>query len=118
MDGGGDGEWNGLICFIFGALVLLSDFPGPGISWFLNPLLITSYFISSKAINFKLGLSVASVIFGLSFLLFDEIIKDEAGNYGKITGYALGYWLWILSAVVNLIGVLLIKSMQDRNVLG
>lgn len=106
-------NWSGLLCFLLGVFSLIFSFSG--VSWLLNPLMIISYIIPLKNINLKLLLSILSLIFGLSFLLFDEIIKDEAGNYGKITGYEKGYWIWISSAIINLIGILIIKSNYNKN---
>jgi hypothetical protein len=40
----------------------------------------------------------------LSFLLVDEIITNEAGTKSKVVSYELGYWLWLLSSFIMLIG--------------
>jgi hypothetical protein len=37
-----------------------------------------------------------------SFLFCKTIVSDEAGNRSRITGYGLGYWLWLASAAVLL----------------
>jgi len=105
-------NWSGLMCFILGIFSLI--FSLSGISWLMNPLMIISYVIPIKKIKIKLAFSASALIFGLSFLLFDEIIKNEAGHYGKITGYAIGYWIWILSAIINLIGILIVKYINKN----
>ncbi len=107
VDGDCGESWSGLMCFLLGIFGII--FSLSAISWFLNPLLLISYLIPIKNLNLKLYLAVASVFLGLSFLFFSEIVKNEAGHYGKITGYELGYWLWILSSLINLIGILIIK---------
>ncbi len=48
-------------------------------------------------------MSIIAFTFGMSFLLFDEIIVNEAGHYGKITGYKIGYYLWNLSFIIMII---------------
>lgn len=106
-------SWSGLMCFLLGIFSLI--FSLSGISWLLNPFMIISYIIPIKNITFKLAFSALALTFGLSFLLFDEIIKNEAGHYGKITGYEIGYWIWILSAVINLTGILIVKLKNNKN---
>lgn len=114
VDGNCGEPWSGLICLLFGFLSLFF-YSYAAVSWFLNPLMIISYFIPLKNINTKLLLALASVLFGLSFLLFDEIVKNEAGHFGKITGYEIGYWLWVASAIINLIGIIINKLTTLRN---
>jgi hypothetical protein len=52
----------------------------------------------------------------LSFLRIETIPVNEAPTYAKITGYGLGYWLWLASAVVlfaaSIVGLLAI--LQNR----
>ncbi len=50
----------------------------------------------------------------MSFLLFDEVISDEAGNYSPITQYKLGYWLWVVSSLTMLIGSLLLTYISKN----
>jgi hypothetical protein len=40
----------------------------------------------------------------LSFLLVDEIISNEAGTKSKVVFYGLGYWFWLFSSFIMLIG--------------
>ncbi|MEO1051405.1 MAG: hypothetical protein AAFX87_12320 [Bacteroidota bacterium] len=61
----------------------------------------------------SLILCLLSTLIALSFMLFDEIIDDEAGHYRKITGYELGYWLWISSNAVMLLGNILIRKNKN-----
>jgi len=51
--------------------------------------------------------STIALVLSLSFLLFKQIIKDEGGNYGIITGYRAGYWLWVGTMVAVFIGNLM-----------
>lgn len=113
VDGNCGENWSGLMCFLLGIFSLI--FSISGISWLMNPLMIISYAIPIKKIKIKLAFSISALIFGLSFLLFDEIIKNEAGHYGKITGYAIGYWIWIISSIINLIGILIVKFSNQKS---
>lgn len=112
VDGNCGENGSGLICFILGIFSLIVSLSG--ISWLMNPLMIISYAIPLNKIKIKVAFSIAALIFGLSFLLFDEMIKNEAGHYGQITGYAMGYWIWILSATVNLMGVLIVNYINKN----
>ncbi|WP_160164131.1 hypothetical protein [Nafulsella turpanensis] len=81
---------------------------GAFICWLANPLLILSWLVFYKG-NTKvpLVLSCLSTILAFSFLIFEEIMINEAGHYGAITGYGVGYWLWSLSSLIMVLGSLL-----------
>jgi len=88
---------------------------GACFTWIANPLLLLAWitFIKYKKISFFFSLMAVTI--GISFLMFDEIIVNEAGHYGKITGYELGYYLWILSMVTILIGNIYNRFIQKEN---
>jgi len=96
----------GLIAFLLGFFGLSS---GAGISWLANPCFFIS-FLQLKKENFKKAkiFSFISVLFGLSFMFFDEIIANEGGGKAKITGYDLGYWLWLSSLIIYFLGLLFV----------
>lgn len=91
----------------FALLLGIFALKGAGIAWLANPCLCMS-FIHLKRTNLKKAkiFSVISVLFGLSFMLFDKVIANEAGGKAEITAYDLGYWLWLSSLIINLIGIL------------
>ena len=76
------------------------------IPWLANPFLFASWYFVG---NPKLSLSYALIAFllSVSFLLVKEIITDGSGIWRKITGYKAGYWLWVLSCFVFLVGHLI-----------
>ncbi len=92
-----------IIYVLMGGIGLLG-FGGAFIAWLANPLLIISWILPQGKLLWKVGLSALAVLFSASFLLFDEIIKDEAGHIGKITGYGAGYWIWMASSLVYFFG--------------
>jgi len=61
------------------------------IAWLANPLFFIAVILFLR--NRKAALA-------------HDIIKDEAGNYAKITKYDAGYWLWLGS-----IGMLLVVTL-------
>jgi hypothetical protein len=86
---------NAFIAFLLGWFSIF--FTVAGVSWLANPLLILSW-VTIK-VNPKLSwyASIGALIFASSFMLFDEIIDNEAGHLHKIISYGLGYKLWLFS---------------------
>ncbi len=85
---------SGSIGFIYG---------GAALTWLANPILIISWCFVNRNPKLSLVTSVAAFLIALSFVLFDEIISDEAGHYSRIIGYRLGYWLWVYSSLIMVI---------------
>jgi hypothetical protein len=106
----------GLLAFLLGWM----DVFGAGISWLANPILLFSWLLLGAG-NFKASLiaGIAAVVFSLSFMLFDEIIANEGGGKSEILAYGTGYWLWLSSCGINLIGNLILypkgKTVADKN---
>ncbi len=98
--------WSGFLLLIFGWMGLFVG--GAGFCWIANPLLILSWILIRKNIIVSTILSGISTFFSIVFLFFDKIMIDEAGHYGEITGYRLGYWLWLSSILITFIGSILI----------
>ncbi len=75
-------------------------------SWLANPTLLIAWLALWSPVRRRYAIGAASValFLTLSFLLHHDIMSDEAGNRSKITAYGLGYWLWIGSATLALIG--------------
>ena len=86
--------FSGTIGFLFG---------GAALTWLANPLLILFWFTMKNAKR-SLICSLFAVLISLSFLLFKTVISDEAGNYSLIVSRQLGYWLWVTSSSIMLIG--------------
>ncbi|WP_395655364.1 hypothetical protein [Flavobacterium sp.] len=95
----------GLIAFLLGWMGVF----GAGISWLANPFLIISWGILTFG-NLKksLILSVLALLFSLSFMLFNDIIANEGGGHKVITSYDIGYYLWVSSCGINLLGNLIL----------
>lgn len=74
-------------------------------AWYANPLLLVAW------ITFRSRSPAVSSICTLialwdmaSFQSVHKIVVSEAPTYAQITGYGVGYWIWILSAVALLAG--------------
>jgi len=97
-------KWSGLAILISGVFGLFNW--GATISWYANPFIFISWFTFKKN-NISLIFSSLAFIIGISFLFFEEIIINEGGFYGKITGYETGFYLWNLSFIIMVIGNIL-----------
>ncbi|MCQ6960617.1 hypothetical protein [Mucilaginibacter aquariorum] len=88
-----------------------------GISWFANPLLILSWFsFKSQSNKRSLFLSLLAFLISLSFMFNKFIIVDEGGSLHEISGYRLGYWLWLASCVLMLIGNISISVKRKETI--
>ncbi|MFN0728246.1 hypothetical protein [Polaribacter gochangensis] len=101
-------------CDNYGILSLLFGWLGvfmlhvPAFPWLANPILIIAWSLFKKKPNISFILSVVGFLLMLSFLFVDEIINSEAGTKSKVVFYGLGYWLWVLSSFIMVIGNLLV----------
>ena len=101
-----EGCMHSIRAFIFG---IFGMFIGGNetLTWFANPLLILAWLlIKYRKTSFLL--SLLSTLIAVSFLIFDEVVITEAGHSSIITRYTLGYWLWIASHSVMLLGNVLL----------
>ena len=73
-----NGCGDSLMVFIFGILGLA--YGGAALTWLANPLLIASWITLKPSNKWSLILSVIAFLISISFLLFDKVIADEAGN--------------------------------------
>lgn len=98
------------LCDNFGYLSLFFGWIGvfmlhiPAFTWLANPLLLGSWLFFRKNSKISFILSIIAFSLMLSFLLVDEIISNEAGTKSKVVFYGLGYWLWLFSSFIMLIG--------------
>ena len=75
-------------------------------AWLANPILLVAWtFILFHRNGRATILLIASLGLALSFLREKHWERDESGMHtANITGYGLGYWLWIASIGIALIG--------------
>lgn len=73
--------------------------------WYANPTLLFSWLLIRKR-YFVFGAvsATASLLVAGSFLARDTMIINEAGHSGAIVSKDIGYWLWITSIVIALLG--------------
>lgn len=113
----------GILIVAFGGLAMLSG--GAALAWLANPVLWFSWFMVIRKPKLSFIGSLLSTIISLSFLLFDTI-RDAGTTVGtdyqvgsfdvKVTGYGLGYWLWVLSSLILLMGnFYVVRKSSKRN---
>jgi hypothetical protein len=101
---GGTCEYfSGLLNLIFGWFGVFT-LHIPAFPWLANPLLLGSWIFFRKKPKASFILSGIAFILMLSFLLVDEIIVNDGSTTSKVNFYGLGYWLWLFSSFIMLIG--------------
>ena len=88
---------------------------GATLSWLANPALLIAWLTYKKSKTTSLVFTILSLTLMLSFLMFDEVINNEAGHYHKIISYKAGYWLWLSSSAVLAAGALLKRRITYHN---
>lgn len=104
----------GLVLLLTGWLAV---FDGQ-IAWLANPCLLFAWvFVMIRPLRWTaLVCALASTAFALSFLLYRDILANEAGHRADITGYAIGYGLWVASCVVMVVaGIIAVQQPQSRD---
>lgn len=89
----------GAISFVGGGLL-------EEIIWLANPLCLLAIIFLINNKNTAIGLSLAALFLAASFASWNEILASESGSTAKIVSLELGYYLWVLSILILVIGIL------------
>lgn len=80
------------------------------IAWYANPALFAGWRTTQR-----LGTRPTSLFYpllalslSLTFLMHNEIMVNEAGGTASIVGYGAGYWLWVSSSGLLVLGNVLL----------
>lgn len=97
-----------------GYLIFLMGWTGMFVGvfyWFANPPLLASWLMFSYERTRAFAVVPALVALGvaLSFLWCREFPIGTSGDYTRITGYGLGYWLWIASIATMAVSTLAVS---------
>lgn len=87
-------------------------------AWLANPILFTAWILSFLGKHRPAAyFSVASLLLMLSALLIETIDIDPTPIVMKVTGYGIGYYSWLASAVTLLAGnaVFALQAGRERN---
>jgi hypothetical protein len=114
-------QWPSYGILFFGALGLPGSFAN--LTWIANPILFLSWV--TRATQQKVQACVYSftaLIIAMSFLLDRTVVTNEGGIPFPITGYKIGYWIWLTSMAAiclsSLINLMLHKELsQDKKLI-
>ena len=98
-----------LLSLISGKSTTFNADLGATITWLSNPTYLFAILIFKYNNKLSLVLSLLSISLILLFMCFNKVIDDEAGHYNLITELKLGYWLWLLSSGILVVGSALIE---------
>lgn len=85
------------------------------VSWIANILYLIAL-MDYKNIDSSLLLSIIALILALSFLRNDEIVLNAGiPSYISVTKYGVGYYLWIASISIFVLGQLIKKISDKKN---
>ncbi len=95
-----------IMAFLLGWAAIFSG--AAGFAWLANPILLIAWFTLKKKLKTSMFLSIFSTLISLSFLLAGSIVDNEGGGSHQIRSYELGYWAWVTSNIVMLIGTFIL----------
>lgn len=97
------GSANGGLLLVVGWLGLASW----EAAWLANPVLVFAV-VAYVRRRYRQAIirSAVAICLMLSFLLTGKVIVSEAPTYAEVTGYGLGYGLWVSSGTMLLVGAL------------
>ena len=87
---------------------------GASLSWLANPAIWLAWMYLKRKPKRALGFAIAATLLAASFLLFDEVVTNEAGHMGRIISYKAGYWLWLSSMVFMLGGSIVVLFSKNK----
>lgn len=95
----------GILYLIFGALGFFLSVTN--LAWLANVALFIAWANLTSGIT-RLGMAgaVLAPILATLPLMMPDIVSNEGGVPTRIDGYGAGYWLWLASTVVMLLGYL------------
>jgi hypothetical protein len=90
--------------------------------WLANPALFLSWALIAGAIYSRARTMIAiatlgaacTFAFAASFLSGAEIVNNEGGVAVRVSGYAAGYWLWLLSMMLAVLSAVLTTPDDDH----
>jgi hypothetical protein len=100
----GNDSAKGISLFLCGSVGVFAGM----FAWLANPAMIASWFmIRSRYAEVRVVsvfLSIAALALALSFLRQKQIMQNEAGDDATITARGAGYWLWVSSTAMAMMG--------------
>ena len=84
-----------------------SAIPHGGVAWLANPVIGVAWiFLALRRLGRSAGLAALGLALMASFLLVSTVASIYGETTESVVAYGFGYWLWVASAVVLLLGSL------------
>jgi hypothetical protein len=84
-----------------------SAIPHGGVAWLANPVISLAWvFLALRRLDRSAGLAALGLALMVSFLFVSSVASMYGETTESVVAYGFGYWLWVASAVVLLIGSL------------
>jgi hypothetical protein len=96
-------DYNGLSGLMLGWMGLLQFDPYQGLPWIANIFYFFNLFVPNVRNRNKILISLATISLGLFTIGITEILIDEGGQKASVT-VGVGFYLWIMSFMVLLVG--------------
>jgi len=88
---------------------------GAGFAWLANPVLFLAWrFVWSGERMASLVAAVVALLLMLAFPMVGWVITSAVGTLYEVTRYGLGYWLWLVSAVLVLLSAITLKVSNKK----
>jgi hypothetical protein len=85
-------------------------------TWWANPLLFIAWFLIFVRVRSLASVfAAATLALAASFMLAKTVMTNEGGVPNPVTGYRMGYWLWLASMVAACVAAFNIKP-ESRDI--
>jgi hypothetical protein len=104
-------DGRGFHLLLVGWMGVLAGIP----AWLANPVLVLAWYVALRRMHqLSFILSLVALVLMLSFLAVSEVEGSASGQPSPVTGYGVGYWLWVASALAQGIGASVLSRNQPR----
>lgn len=90
--------------FFMGSIVIIGGGTFEWLIWLANPISLYAIILLLKNKKSTIKFSLTAFLIALSFTTWQKILISESGKNGKIISLELGYYLWLSSIFLLLIG--------------
>lgn len=94
----------GYLYFLMGSVVIIGGGTLEWLIWLANPISLLAIILLIKDKKSSIKFSLLAFLIALSFTTWQKILKSESGAVGQIISLESGYYLWLSSIFLLLIG--------------
>lgn len=100
----GQKTFSSVSALLMGAISFLGGGVLESIIWLANPLYIFALSLFRGSNRSSILVATAATVIALSFIGWNDILVAENGRKAAIVGLSAGYWLWVSSLLILMIG--------------